>query len=648
MASGAATGLSSSFGTLDVNGLVSKLMQVERNPQVLLNNRKTQIQAKSAAVKAVATAMRSLKTAAQAFDSTTKWQPLKATSSSTAVTTSASSGAVAGSLVFRVDHQAAAEKLYTTATLPATSSTVATPGRFLLAAGMSPMGLGTLKTGAGLALGAHTVAVTQAGAAVKTGATTLSATGVELTGANNTLDIEFNGATYTLNLATGTYTGPQEILNVTKAAITAAGLDGSLAAAIDSAGKLAFTTMATGESATLQIMGTSTALSPLGLTADSAAITGAARITIDGQVNEIADADNVAGKTLTLLGKSGVADAMTVTLSGALATGSATVNNVDLGDGSLSAVTNAINTSYGRVAASSIQVGTGQYRFQIESTVTGAGGELNIDWTALSGGKAAFTTLTAATDAQVTVMAGTDPAYSIVSSTDTFTNVLPGVNFTLNSQPVGNVTISASRDLDGLTQKVSDLVMAANTAIFSVTAKSVYNAETKAAGPLLGNTSAHRAQADVVAAITAAVGSSALKQGASVGITMKKDGTIDFDQSKFAAAYKNDPAAVQRLFVAPLGESDPGITQRLIKVTDAATAFATGYLATSGEQFDNTVLGINKQIEAFDVRMQMRETALRRQYSAVNSLLEQLNGRSTALGQALSSIPDISVGSNKN
>jgi flagellar hook-associated protein 2 len=636
MSFGSASGLSSSFGTLDVNTLVTKLMQVERNPAALMQNRKQQIKNKGDAIKSVATDVKALRTAAEALSLASKWQPLKATSSSTAVTTSATTGTVTASLTFRVDRLATSEKLYSTTTVAATTAKVADPGHLAVAGGLGTMGLGTITGGTALTLGSHTLAVTGAGAAVKTADQKLAA--AELTGADHTLDIKLNGATFTLDLATGTYAGPQELLDAVNLAIKNAGHDTDLKASLTD-GKLALTTTATGSAASLQVLGSSTALTKLGLIADTAAVTGAAKITLDGQVNDIADTDNHAGATLSLLGKGGATNVLTVNLTAPLVTGSSTVKNVDLGDGSLGAVTAAINNAGGTVSAAAVQVSPGQYRLQLESTTAGAQSGLNIDFAGFVGGRAAYSSVGGATDASITVLSGGVAAYSVTSTSNTFTDVLPGVTFTVASVPTDPVTISASRDVDAVSAKVADLVSALNKVVAGVAVKTTYNAGTRVAGPLLGNLTASRAVRDLSAAFTDPVTGSSVSLPTSVGITVKKDGTLDFDKDKFAKAYQADPAGVQRMFQAPLGATDVGIVQRLQKAADSATNFTTGYLTTSGTQFDNSVTSMDKQLEAFEVRMQMRETALRRQYNSLNTVLEQMNGQNSALASAIAGLP---------
>jgi flagellar hook-associated protein 2 len=88
---------------LDTSALIDQLMQIERQPQVNLQQTKTGLQKAVDVYRALNTRMQAVQTAAEALSSTTGWQAVKATSSDDKVATvSATAPAVAGSLAFQV------------------------------------------------------------------------------------------------------------------------------------------------------------------------------------------------------------------------------------------------------------------------------------------------------------------------------------------------------------------------------------------------------------------------------------------------------------------------------------------------------------------------------------------------------------------
>jgi flagellar hook-associated protein 2 len=98
-------GMSLSTGLIsgmDTGSLITQLMQVEANPQTLLKTKLTATQADAAAYRAVNTRFDALRSAAEAVTKAANWSPTRATSSSSAVTATAGSSALPGSLTFNV------------------------------------------------------------------------------------------------------------------------------------------------------------------------------------------------------------------------------------------------------------------------------------------------------------------------------------------------------------------------------------------------------------------------------------------------------------------------------------------------------------------------------------------------------------------
>ncbi|HXU93656.1 MAG TPA: flagellar filament capping protein FliD [Gallionella sp.] len=107
-----ATTSATSSGALDVNGIVSQLMTIERQPITKLNTQEASYQAKLSAYGSVKGALASFQTALQGLTSANKFQSLTATPSDTTVfSASATGSAVAGSYSLEVSTLAQAQKL---------------------------------------------------------------------------------------------------------------------------------------------------------------------------------------------------------------------------------------------------------------------------------------------------------------------------------------------------------------------------------------------------------------------------------------------------------------------------------------------------------------------------------------------------------
>src|SRR5207302_6025004 len=101
MAMTSVDGLVSGLNTSDI---ISKLMQIERQPQDALRSQLALLNSRIAAYQSVNTKVAAVSTAATALSTTSGWNVFAATSSApTAVTATATTAANVGSLSFTVD-----------------------------------------------------------------------------------------------------------------------------------------------------------------------------------------------------------------------------------------------------------------------------------------------------------------------------------------------------------------------------------------------------------------------------------------------------------------------------------------------------------------------------------------------------------------
>lgn len=112
---------------LDTAGLISQLMELERQPQARLQARRSSNQKVIDAFQALNTKMLAIETAAQALNASSGWDVTKASSSDvTKVVATAGSGATSGTLSFNVTNLAAAHSLVSSTGVASLSTVVAT------------------------------------------------------------------------------------------------------------------------------------------------------------------------------------------------------------------------------------------------------------------------------------------------------------------------------------------------------------------------------------------------------------------------------------------------------------------------------------------------------------------------------------------
>lgn len=602
---------------IDVDALVSQLMTLERRPEVLLQARRNTATQRADALKAVKALLSSMATTVGFLDAAADWQPLTATSTNAAVAVSATRGTAGGTLTFTVDQRATSHAAYTASSAGASTPGVVAVPSLLLAAGGQRLGFGVLGAGDALSMGRHTIEVTQASAAASISGTAVGPS-TAIDASNDTIELEVDGQAVTITLAHGTYGSPSALADAVNAAVADHPGAPGLVASAGADGRLTLATTREGSAATLALTGGS-GLAPLGLGTASTAGTDAV-VTIGGVTTAVTDLR--AGDTIDLAATAGT---ITATLSGGLRAGSVNATNVAAGDGSLSAVAAAINAAQADVSATLVGVGGGAFRLQLSSKVSGAAGGINVDPAAFAG-LGGLATLTNGTDARITV--GGEAPYSITSSSNTFEELLPGVSITLTAAAAGPVTITARRDDELLANRVQSLVEGLNRVLDDVRAKIAVNAATGTGAVLTGEPAVRQLTQQLTNALAGPVVGSTRVAG-TTGINLGREGRFTFDRAAFLTALGDDPAGVQRLFLGD--EDEPGIAGRLTAAVAAATGGDNGYLGLAEKAQRDRVDRATKDIDAMQVRFELREQSLRSKYVAMNTALSRLQSDSTSL-----------------
>jgi flagellar hook-associated protein 2 len=277
------------------------------------------------------------------------------------------------------------------------------------------------------------------------------------------------------------------------------------------------------------------------------------------------------------------------------------------------------------VVATAVSTGSGM-RLQLAAKNSGAAGTFTV------GGGLSFETLAAGADAKLTVGSGTY-TFPVTSSSNTFTDLLAGSTFTVSKQGE-TATVTVASDPAAVTTAVQSLVTAANTVLSTI--REYSNNAPGSTAVLRGDSSLRGLSSQVVEAVTYAVGT--LGSAAGAGIQLSKDGQrIEFSADTFSAKLKADPGLAQNLVNG--SGSVPGVAQRLLKVAQDASNSTTGTLATLAKGKDTEATDLQKRIDDWDLRLELRQQTLTRQFSAMESALGSLQNQSSWLSSQLGSLP---------
>lgn len=300
------------------------------------------------------------------------------------------------------------------------------------------------------------------------------------------------------------------------------------------------------------------------------------------------------------------------------------------GDGTLTGLVAAINAPANATGlrASAIKVADGSYRLMVESAVTGAAQDFDLtrlDGSPLLGGA----TVVAGSDAALDLGAG----IVVTSTTNSFTQVVPGVDLTVaDGTAVGTAArLTVTRDTAKVSAMVKDLVDTINSVLSSIDSQSKYDATTKTAGPLTGNATARTLRTELLQSVYPSDGSSL----APVGVQVTRSGTLVFDEKAFATAYAADPAGTAARFT----DATAGLAHQVVGVAKGASDSVKGTLTTAITGRREGIARLQDSISDWDTRLELRRTALSRQFTALETALNQMQSQSSWLAGQLGSLP---------
>ncbi|NNJ61986.1 MAG: flagellar filament capping protein FliD [Dactylosporangium sp.] len=284
-------------------------------------------------------------------------------------------------------------------------------------------------------------------------------------------------------------------------------------------------------------------------------------------------------------------------------------------------VVDAINTANAGVSAALISSDQGSV-LQLTATKTGTANDFSI-----SGLAPTLTTITAAADAKIAVGTVGAGGYTVTSATNTFTNLIPNVTITANRVENG-ISVAVGSDPDAIAAQVQSMVNAANNLISEISSQSaiaVGGAGSTTGGPLTGNSLVRELKQSVLSAVTN--GMADYGSFSQLGVQTDRTGKLVFDKATFVAAYQADPAAVASAMTDGLAKS----------LNDLASSANTN-ITSAIQSGNNTIRGLNDQVDNWDVRLELRQAALRKQFTNLEVALGKMNEQSSWLASQIASL----------
>lgn len=305
------------------------------------------------------------------------------------------------------------------------------------------------------------------------------------------------------------------------------------------------------------------------------------------------------------------------------------------------AINNAADNSGVRATLIRDTTGTGSY-LVLSGARTGEGNAITVSSTGADAGLDAFVLALNDVDALRDVPAQDAiinvSGYEIRSESNTVTGAIDGVTLNLRAAEVGKlVSLEVARDDAAIRTRVQTFVTSYNALATQVKSLGAYDAATKTAGPMIGDsmlrgidTQLRRLISDPVAGTNGNYTTLS-----SLGVAMTVGGALELDAAKLDAALAADGEAVSKLFAA-----ESGIATRIGQFLDRKLG-AGGEISSRDTFIATRRENLEKQQEALNARMQVVEARYLKQFTALDSMLSQLQSTSTYLTQQLDSLSNL-------
>ncbi|MEQ7416348.1 flagellar filament capping protein FliD [Xanthomonas campestris pv. campestris] len=227
----------------------------------------------------------------------------------------------------------------------------------------------------------------------------------------------------------------------------------------------------------------------------------------------------------------------------------------------------------------------------------------------------------AAADALVRV-----DGFERTSSSNTVTDIVPGVVLNLTKAAEGTkVTLGVTADTSGLKGNLTAFAAAYNTANTLLKNSSSYNAETRTASALTGDSLVRGLQQQLRGQVSGSI--SELK---ALGLTIDKDGVMSFDGGKFDTAIAADGGAAAEA----LGK-DSKFGSGLTKLLDANVNVNNGTLTLRSDSLNKQIKGFEADLDNLDARMEKLTDRYTAQFTAMETMISKMQGATGSLSSLL-------------
>ena len=217
-------------------------------------------------------------------------------------------------------------------------------------------------------------------------------------------------------------------------------------------------------------------------------------------------------------------------------------------------------------------------------------------------------------------------------------NIISGVTVDLvSADPNKSVTIKVVENHSAATGAMESFVKAYNEFASTIASLTSYDEKTKEAGLLLGDSTVRSLQSQMRSLLGESIpGGGDYDTLSKMGISFTKDGMLEFNKGKFETALNKPNSTVGDFFIGK-----DGFAAKAQSLLTNYLDNTNGILVKRTDSINSTIKNIDKQREAFAVRLDSIEKRYRSQFTSLDLLLSKMNSTSNYLSQQLANLSKI-------
>ncbi|AVI61594.1 flagellar filament capping protein FliD [Halomonas sp. GFAJ-1] len=289
---------------------------------------------------------------------------------------------------------------------------------------------------------------------------------------------------------------------------------------------------------------------------------------------------------------------------------------------SLEDIRDAINATEDSGVSASIIFDGEEYRLALNSTQTGEAASVSgLEWDGADNPLAADV-IQAGRDASLNVN-----GIAITSPTNQVEGAIQGV--TLNLQEEGSSTIAVEQDTRAVREAVTSFVDAYNDLKSTMGELTSFNAETGAAGELLGDSAIRTVESRLRSVLSGGV-EGQFSMLSDIGISLQRDGTLAIDDDALDNAIANNQDALSTFFAGDSAETGmAGQLNQTIEQLLSTNGTVTGAISGAENRSESLVERYTRMEQSIEQTISRYRT----QFGQLDSMIAQMNQTSDYLTQ---------------